>query len=43
LLFTSFVTVYLLMVGIHLLGLLYVAKKDSLGWQLIRDGKGGAG
>jgi hypothetical protein len=36
LLLTSSVTVYLLMVGIHLLGLVYVTKKDSLGWELSR-------
>jgi hypothetical protein len=30
--FVSFVTLYLLIVGIHLLGLIFVTKKQKLGW-----------
>jgi hypothetical protein len=30
--FVSFVTLYLLIVGIHLLGLIFVTKKEKLGW-----------
>jgi hypothetical protein len=30
--FTAFTAFYLLVVGVHLLGLLYVAKRERLGW-----------
>ncbi len=34
LLISTFIAVYLLMAGMHSLGLIYVSKKDSLDWQL---------
>jgi NADH:ubiquinone oxidoreductase subunit 3 (subunit A) len=30
--FLSFVSLYLLIVAVHLLGLIYVTRKDELGW-----------